>query len=151
LTFDPSVEERYWIITEQDFRAILAADAELKRLREVVSVLRSDLMKVTGITQEDAQAELRRVAEGEEVSRKEKCWMKRDNHPDYPLKKEQCCCKCSFLIPDYSHPCTDGKSISHRRGWICTIDLDRPGGFSGWSHHSIGCEMFTCRRAKEIK
>ena len=36
LTFDPSVEERYWIITEQDFRAILAADAELTRLREAI-------------------------------------------------------------------------------------------------------------------
>ena len=84
------------------------------------------------------------------MSRKEKCWMKRDNHPDYPLKKEQCCCKCEFLIPDYSHPWIDKKPISHIKGWICLCPLDRRGGMSGWWRHSLGCEMFTMRRrAKE--
>lgn len=68
------------------------------------------------------------------------CWMNRE---DSPLRIRQCCCKCKFLIPDYSHPWVDGKPISHRKGWICVVELDRRGGMSGWKHHDLGCEMFT--------
>lgn len=76
----------------------------------------------------------------------EKCWMKREDHP---LRNKQCCCLCEFLIPDFSHPWIDKKPITHRKGWICHIPLDRRGGYSGWPRHSIGCEMFTKLKRKK--
>ena len=71
------------------------------------------------------------------------CWMKRDG----PLKIRQCCCKCKYHLPDYSHPHTDGHSVTHRRGYVCNPP-EWKGVHSGWPNHSIGCEMFTRTSSK---
>jgi hypothetical protein len=54
----------------------------------------------------------------------------------------QCCCHCKKQIKDHSHPGTDGKSILHIRGYICLL----PPVTSGWSKHSIGCEMYDAKK-----
>jgi len=58
----------------------------------------------------------------------------------------QCCCNCKHHIPDYSHPETDGKSVSNQRGWICLFGGDKDGAFSGWPEHSVGCELYNRRK-----
>ena len=59
-----------------------------------------------------------------------------------------CCCTCEFLIPMWSHPCTDGKSISNHVGWCCTIleKMSALGGvYANWHLHGM-CEMHTEER-----
>lgn len=53
----------------------------------------------------------------------------------YAPGAEKACGNCKHLKPDYSHPCTDGRSILKQRGWIC--DCPELGCFSGWNEE--GC------------
>jgi len=55
----------------------------------------------------------------------------------------QCCCKCEHLLKDTSHPTTDGKPISHQIGWICNAFAYEGIAHSGWTEHSVGCELYT--------
>jgi len=75
---------------------------------------------------------------------KSKCCLK--TKPFY-----QCCCKCEHLLKDCSHPTTDGKPISHQIGWICNAFAYEGIAHSGWSEHSIGCEMYQRRETEEHK
>ena len=50
---------------------------------------------------------------------------------------EAACGNCKHLLPDYSHPSTDGHSILKQRGWICACP--ELGWFSGWGTESC-CE-----------
>ena len=54
-------------------------------------------------------------------------------------KPERKCSNCRYLIPDYSHPCTDGKKCTEQRGWIC-MPPELEGAFSGWNPEGR-CEM----------
>ena len=51
----------------------------------------------------------------------------------------RCCCNCKNRLADYSHPCTDSKSILQKRGYICYIPEDGL-AFSGWPEHGL-CEL----------
>ncbi len=51
-----------------------------------------------------------------------------------------CCCNCKYLVPDYSHPCTDGKRVTEQRGWICIGLLDEGMAHSDWLEHGL-CEL----------
>lgn len=55
----------------------------------------------------------------------------------------QCCCTCKWQYVDRSHPGTDGKPMSHTRGYICAEPF--LGYHSDWWHHSVGCECYTKR------
>jgi hypothetical protein len=33
--------------------------------------------------------------------------------------EKECCCNCKHLAMALSHPMTDGKSLSHNRGYVC--------------------------------
>ncbi len=35
------------------------------------------------------------------------------------LTRGGCCCNCAHHLIDRSHPLTDGKACTKRRGWIC--------------------------------
>jgi len=63
----------------------------------------------------------------------------------------QCCCKCQHLLKDTSHPTTDGKPISHQRGWICAGFAYEGLAHSGWTEHSCGCEMYNEKKKKTAK
>ena len=63
----------------------------------------------------------------------------------------QCCCKCQYLLKDYSHPTTDGKSNKHLRGYVCAAFMTDHGVHSGWTKHSCGCEMYQRRETEEHK
>jgi hypothetical protein len=56
------------------------------------------------------------------------------------LEHRQCCCACKNLKEDRSHPCTDGRTVSDVRGYIC--NPEEGVYFSGWDLHSYGCELF---------
>ncbi len=54
----------------------------------------------------------------------------------------RCCCTCRHRLTDYSHPCTDGKSVVEARGFICAAPElfdGSSGAHSGWTEHGI-CE-----------
>jgi hypothetical protein len=51
-----------------------------------------------------------------------------------------CCCVCQHHKANHHHPLTTGKSMSERKGWICTAP-ELQAYFSGWPEHGI-CEMF---------
>lgn len=63
----------------------------------------------------------------------------------YAYSLDQCCCKCMWHVPVFSHPKTDGKSITNQKGWACIgfpDDEKEIYCFSGWKKHSCGCELF---------
>ena len=65
----------------------------------------------------------------------------------FHLNNENCCCHCQYQLLDCSHPHTDGKSCTEKRGFACAP----PGAnciYSGWSEHGE-CEMFD-ERAKSV-
>lgn len=65
-----------------------------------------------------------------------------------PRTDGMCCCNCRFLIPDHSHPTTDGGNMTQQRGFVCAGFLfTEPEKivFSGWSKHGL-CEMWDLRR-----
>lgn len=51
---------------------------------------------------------------------------------------EDACGNCIHLVPDYSHPITDGLPMSHQRGWIC--QAPGLGSSSGWNPDGL-CEL----------
>lgn len=56
-----------------------------------------------------------------------------------------CCCQCHWRLTDHSHPDTDGKSMSEKRGYICIAFTQMEAmdvAHSGWSEHGM-CELFT--------
>jgi hypothetical protein len=55
---------------------------------------------------------------------------------------KRCCCTCAHRVNDWSHPCTDGGRILHRRGYICSNP--ELGNYSGWSQHGL-CEVYDKR------
>lgn len=61
----------------------------------------------------------------------------------------QCCCNCQSHVEDRHHPSATGLPISRRKGWICMapefFNVGAKIAFSGWSEHSIGCEMYLPR------
>lgn len=57
---------------------------------------------------------------------------------------DSCCCSCQFQAVDRSHPCTDGKMITEKRGWICFLPELEGDGISGWPEHG-GCECYQRR------
>ncbi len=57
----------------------------------------------------------------------------------------ECCCNCAFLLKDFHHPTTTGKSTLVQRGWICAPPEFDGMVFSGWSQHGL-CEMWQQRR-----
>jgi len=57
------------------------------------------------------------------------------------IYKGQCCCKCRFHHPLFSHPWIDHKPISHQDGWICLMP-EFEGRAVKSKEHGM-CECFT--------
>ncbi len=76
------------------------------------------------------------------IKKKERCCLNDEPH-------HQCCCNCVNHFPDYSHPTTDGKPISHIRGYICHTEL--LGARSGWENHCCGCELYAGKDRYKLK
>lgn len=55
----------------------------------------------------------------------------------------ECCCTCRYRLNDYSHPHTDGKRVTHQRGYVCA-NPEMGGVFSGWPEHGT-CEMWAAK------
>jgi len=71
---------------------------------------------------------------------------------NYPcrLPEGDCCCQCELRIGDYSHPMTDGKRCTEKKGYIC-LGLAYEGyGHSGWWEHGPICEEFRTKREEEV-
>lgn len=56
-----------------------------------------------------------------------------------------CCCQCRWRLTDYSHPSTNGKPMTEKRGYICIAFTQMEGmdmAHSEWPEHGM-CELFT--------
>jgi len=68
------------------------------------------------------------------------CWLK-------DPKWKQCCCACQYQLPLYSHPCVDGKSVTHKMGYICLYpEYDRKAILT--NKHGL-CECYEKRGKKK--
>ncbi|GIK44772.1 MAG: hypothetical protein BroJett012_06750 [Betaproteobacteria bacterium] len=66
------------------------------------------------------------------------------------------CGNCHYLVPDHSHPETNGNDTEHRRGWACTIHFatarriysgwSEEGYCAGWEKRTRKCIPFPTRR-----
>lgn len=54
------------------------------------------------------------------------------------------CLDCQNFLEVRSHPCTDGKPITNKRGYACVLFLEEGVVFDGWSPEGC-CECWTPR------
>jgi len=77
----------------------------------------------------------------------------------------QCCCNCKHHWQDFHHCTTAPADLPQKKkgrcacsvpkGWICVglraVGDGSIGVYSGWPEHSIGCEMYSPIKLKELK
>ena len=65
----------------------------------------------------------------------------------------QCCCNCTLRLTDYKH-CTihgrgDGCCCHEVKGYVCIGFADEGIAHSEWPEHSVGCELYQERVARD--